>query len=212
MKKLFLTTIPMQQKSFNAVYSVKNASNISYEKPVYYPITCTLAENISAGDNVKLCVIKVEDHDNPDSEEKFALYYDYLKNEVDEICKQAKANISYQIITTNFIETKDVFGQQFMQLFDVIEEDMKIYADITFGPKPFTMITLNMLYFAEQFYNADIEAIVYGKASFINGVPDPNTSRICDISALYYLNNITANMEAENGQEAKELLSRFFGL
>lgn len=202
----------MQQKNFNAVYKLTNVSNISYDKLIYYPITCTLAENISAGDTVKVCVIKVEDHDNPDSERNFSTYYDYLKAEINEICKQANVNITYQVISTNFIETKDVFGQQFMRLFDVLEENAKIYADITFGPKPFTMITLNILYFAEQFYNADIEAVVYGKTSFINGIPAPNTARICDISALYYLNNITTNMEADNGQEAKELLSRFFGL
>ncbi|MBR6199642.1 MAG: hypothetical protein IKQ61_05195 [Spirochaetales bacterium] len=216
MKKLFITTITMQPNS-TPVYSTTEDATIKYNEPIYFPISAVLAENINADDNIKICSIKIKDSDNAESENIFNDNYNKLQNEINKIVALSGAKVTYTLIESNFIETKDVFGHQFMQLFDILENKEKIYADITFGAKPFVLIIMNILSFAEKFYNADIEKISYGKASYIkdaNGKSriDPNTTRVCDISALYYLNNITANMDADSGEEAKDLLSRFFGL
>ena len=100
-------------------------------------------------------------------------------------------------------------------MISVLENDAEIYADITFGPKPFPMLLMPVLTFAEKFCNADIKKIVYGKVEFIkhdDGKKYPEKPELYDVTSLYYLNNLVGTMEASSSYEAQKSLKAFFDI
>jgi hypothetical protein len=55
-------------------------------------------------------------------------------NELNEI-NTCGASITYEVIPSSFLETKDNFKGLYKKLLKILENDAEISADITFGPK-----------------------------------------------------------------------------
>lgn len=212
MKKIVFCPITMQPV-FKAVYDAKQKDffdGATYESKIYYPVNVVLANELKKDDELKVVLVKTIDEGRADCEQMFAVNSRFFTSELKAICEEkgVKSNIDDPvIIETEFKETQDVFEERFMKFFDVLEEDAEIYADITFGSRVFSMILMNVLQFAEKFFNADLKAVVYGKTSFNNGSPSDGV--VYDISSLYYLTNITNVMKADSGKKAIQAFKAF---
>jgi len=216
MKKIAFTAMTMQPLR-NPLYSLGGKSKTSYNGKINFPLNVALAENLDESDELTVCIIKVTDGLTAKSEETFRKNEEVFRDELSKINESIGAKIQYKIIESDFSETRDAFGKRFMEMFEILENGCKIYADITFGTKPTSMLTMNILYFAEKFYDADIESVVYGKTVFKElpdgrSVPDPDNSKVCDVTILYLFNNLTNAMEVENGEKAKKIFRMFFGM
>lgn len=214
MKKIVFCPITLQPKDrFTAVYSAQQKEffdGSTYKEKIYYPVNVVLANELKQGDEVKLVLIKTKDEGREDCETVFKENSEKFINELKTICEEigAVGNIENPvIIDTQFKETQDIFEERFIKFFDVLEEDAEIYADITFGPRVFSMIMMDVLRFAEKFFNADLKSVVYGQTSFNNGKASPGT--VYDISSLYFLNNITNVLKADSGAEAIQAFKNF---
>ena len=94
-----------------------------------------------------------------------------------------------------------------------LEENVEIYADTTYGPRLNLLVIMNVLNFAERFFNAEIKMILNVKVLFdAKNIPIEGTQALYDVSPFYYLNNLTNVMEAPNGEKALEALDAFFKL
>ena len=66
------------------------------------------------------------------------------------------------------------------------------------------------LNFAEKFLHCEIENILYGQATFIDG--NPTNTKLCDLVPLYYLNSVANTIRCDNSQKARELLKDLLSL
>lgn len=214
MKKIVFCPITLQPADrFTAVYDVKQEefyTESTYGKKIYYPINVVLANELEKGDELKVVLIRTKDERRDDDNNNFNSNCEKFTSELKEICESigVKSNIENpDFIVSDFKETKDIFKERFMQFFEVLEDNVEIYADTTFGSRVFSMILMDVLRFAEKFFNADLKSVVYGQTSINNGKATDGT--VYDISSLYYLNNITNVLKADSGKDAIEAFRAF---
>ena len=206
MKKIIFCDIPMK-KSMNAmVYACTGNTNCNYSKEVMFPINAILAESLKKDDEVRVILLRTLDKAG-NSGKNSGLFM----QELDAINSEIGANISYETLDSEFKETKDIHEKRLQNMLDKIEEHTEIYADITYGPKPLPMILMCVLSFAEKFLNCDVKSVVYGKVDFDDN-NKPCNPELYDVTSLYYLNNLTSSMVADNGKDARQSLNEFFSL
>ena len=206
MKKIIFCDIPMK-KSMNAmVYAGTGNTNCNYSKEVMFPINAILAESLKKDDEVRVILLRTLDKAG-NSGKNSGLFM----QELDAINTEIGAKISYETLDSEFKETKDIHEKRLQNMLDKIEEQTEIYADITYGPKPLPMILMCVLSFAEKFLNCDVKSVVYGKVDFDDN-NKPCNPELYDVTSLYYLNNLTSSMVADNGKDARQSLNEFFSL
>lgn len=206
MKKIIFCDIPMKKKLDSMVYAGTGNTNILCPEPVIYPINAILAENLKKNDEVKVILLRTLDKYR-NSDKNSGLFI----KELDTINSKIGAKIYYETLDSEFKETKDNHETRLKAMLDKVEENTKIYADITFGPKPLPMILMCVLSFAEKFLNCNVKSVVYGKVNFDEN-NKASSPELYDVTSLYYLNNLTNSMVAADGKEARKNLEEFFSL
>ena len=206
MKKIIFCDIPMKKNMNAMVYANTGNTNINYSKEVMFPINAILAESLKKDDEVRVILLRTQDKAG-NSGRNSGLFM----QELDEINSEIGAKISYETLDSEFKETKDIHEKRLQDMLDKIEEHTEIYADITYGPKPLPMILMCVLSFAEKFLNCDVKSVVYGKVDFDDN-NKPCNPELYDVTSLYYLNNLTSSMVADNGKDARQSLNEFFSL
>ena len=135
---------------------------------------------------------------------------DLFINELNFINSKIGAKITYDILDSEFKETKNNHELRLKQMIDKIEDNSQIFADITYGPKPLPMVLMCVLSFAEKFLNFDVKSVVYGKVNFTGeNISNPE---LYDVTSLYYLNNLTSSMVAKDSKDVRKALDEFFAL
>ena len=206
MKKIIFCDIPMKKNMNAMVYAGTGNTNCNYSKEVMFPINAILAESLKKNDDVRVILLRTLDKAG-NSGKNSGLFM----QELDAINSEIGAKISYETLDSEFKETKDIHEKLLQNMLDKIEEQTEIYADITYGPKPLPMILMCVLSFAEKFLNCDVKSVVYGKVDFDDN-NKPCNPELYDVTSLYYLNNLTSSMVADNGKDARQSLNEFFSL
>lgn len=206
MKKIIFCDIPMKKNMKAMVYANTGNTNFNYSKEVIFPINAILAESLKKNDDVRVILLRTLDKAG-NSGKNSGLFM----QELDAINSEIGAKISYETLDSEFKETKDIHEKRLQNMLDKIEEHTEIYADITYGPKPLPMILMCVLSFAEKFLNCDVKSVVYGKVDFDDN-NKPCNPELYDVTSLYYLNNLTSSMVADNGKDARQSLNEFFSL
>lgn len=213
MKKIVFADIPMKEMVASRdgqCYAGTGNAGCTYKGTVVYPINAVLAEKMKPNDDVKVVLLKTMTQDG--NAEKNA---ELFRQELDAINASIGARIAYEMIDTDFVETKANHEKRLRAMLAKIEGGAQLYADITFGQKPLPMVLMCVLHFAEKFFDADVKKIVYGKVEFVrhdDGKSYPENQELYDVTSLYYLNGLVGAMEAPSGAEALKSLDAFFAL
>ena len=206
MKKIIFCDIPMKKNMSAMVYAGTGNTNCTYSKPVMFAINAVLADSLQKNDEVRVVLLRTLDKAG-NSGKNSGLFM----QELDAINAEIGAKITYETLDSEFKETKDIHETRLKEMLDKIEENTEIYADITYGPKPLPMILMCVISFAEKFLNCDVKSVVYGKVDFDDD-NKPYNPELYDVTSLYYLNNLTSSMVADNGKDARQSLDEFFSL
>ena len=213
MKKIIFVDIPMREiheDRDKQCYNKRGNTNCAYKEKVFFPINAYLAETMQADDSIKIVLLATI------SKKSYALKnIEIFKEEVATINAKIGVQLNYEVITTEFIESKQEHEKRISAMLSKIEKNAELYADITFGQKTLPMLLICVFHFAEKFYNADVKKIIYGKVEFIkhdNGIAYPKNPELYDVTSLYYLNNLIGSMEAPSNENALQLLDAFFAL
>ena len=204
MNIIVFTNIAMKKDLQKVHYEVDGNKTIEYDGEVCFPINGVLAKKLTMEDTVKVVMFEKKDKDgNVEINEQL------FKDELLELNKGIGAKIEFKAIKTPFVETAEFHYDMILKAIDELESGATIYADITYGPKTLPFIMFYILKFAEKFYNANIENIVYGKVEYRNN----NTIddfKIFDITPLFYLNGLMDTFENIDSKTARDLLEKFF--
>ena len=120
------------------------------------------------------------------------------------------ANIVYKIIETDYSEEQFVHEKLMSDIIDELDENVHIQCDITYGPKDLPIVLFSALNFAEKFLHCDIDNILYGKVTFVDG--KPMDTKLCDMVPLYYLNSVTNTIRCDDSQKARKMLKDLLSL
>jgi hypothetical protein len=187
-------------------YPVDGNKSIEYDGEVSFPINAVLAKTLKKCEKARVIFLSTSGGDDNHSAENMEKF----KAELDAVNKEIGAHVSYEIIEAPFDPQKEVFEQLIGSIVSKLGQEARITADITFGIKPLPMILFCALNFAEKFYSATVENIIYGKVEFSNG--KTVNPMMYDLTPLYYLNKLIGSMECKTPKAAAELLNEFFAM
>lgn len=204
MDKVIFVTLMMADKMEKRHFPVENDSLTEYPGETYYAINSVLSNSIEKGDNIK--VVLLETNAGAQAGKKNAqLFIDELNS-----FNAAGANISYEIITSEFINDKAKYKELYKKLVSNFTEGAELYADITFGIKTLPILILNAMQFGEKFFDCTIGNVIYLKTEFKDGVIVDGSQCIFDLTPLYMLSTFTNNIECSSGERAIAALDALF--
>lgn len=122
----------------------------------------------------------------------------------------AGAKFEYTIIGTDFKETQVIHDSLLLSIVDELEEKAHIIADITYGPKDLPIVLFTAMNFGEKFFDCEIDNIVYGQATFVDG--NVVNTKICDMIPLYYLNSVANMVQCSDPIKAKQMLKSLLSM
>ena len=204
-EKIVFSNLVLKKHLDSLKYNVDGSKNLQYEGEVVFFFNSILAKSLKKDEIVKVVLLKKLDAER-NSERNEQIF----KDELNKINKNIGAKIEYVTIESPFIETKDTHEVLLKNMIDQLEDDVELIADITYGPKPLTLAIFTMLRFAEKFFHAKIEHIIYGKVDFITNADKTTTPVnpvIYDLLPMYCLNEMTQKMEFKDSSDAKKALS-----
>ena len=205
--KTVIITVPMKQDVEAIHYPVDGNKSIEYEKPVCCPINGVLAKTLKKDEKVKVIYI-ITKGENSDCEQKKRTFIEELEN----INKEIGAVLSYDSIEIDFEPTKKTYNKIIIELAEKIPNNAEIYVDTTFGFKAIPLSLFCALRFVEEFREAVVQYIIYGKVEFDKETRKPKNPMLYDITSLYYLFKLMGTMGASNADDALETLKDFFAM
>lgn len=204
MKKIVFVTLMMADNMHKCHYPVDGNSFIEYSGKVYYAINAVLAKTIKSEDDIKIILLETKAGDKA-GQKNAQLFMDEL-NELN----WCGANITYEVLPSDFIETKDKFKDLYTKLIKAFESEAELYADVTFGPKSLPLLIFAAMQFGEKFFDCSIGNVIYLKTEFKNGKVDESSQIICDYTPLYMLNSFTNTIECSSGEKAIAAVEALF--
>jgi hypothetical protein len=206
--KVVIITVPMKspQEISKVQYPVDGNKSIEYDKPVRCPINGVLAKSLQKGEEVKVIYIMTsgDNSECPKNKDEFI-------NELAVINREIGATFSYDTVDIAFLPTKQTYNKLITDLAEKIPENAEIYTDITYGFKPEILSLFCALRFVEEFRNAVVQFIVYGKVEFKKDNKKVHP-KLYDITSLYYLFKLMGTMGATDAKTAAKTLKDFFAM
>jgi hypothetical protein len=204
--KTVIITLPMKPPhEVEAIqYPMDGNKAVEYENPVRCPINGVLAKTLKKDEKVKVIYILTTGENSECGMNKSS----YIE-ELDGINIEIGAKISYDTVEIDFEPTKKTYNKLITDLAEKIPDNTEIYADTTFGFKPETLSLFCALRFVEEFREAVVQYIVYGKVEFNKETRKPEKPMLYDITSLYYLFKLMGSMGASTAENAMETLKDF---
>jgi len=206
--KVVIITVPMQQpdRIKPVQYPVDGNKAIEYEKPVRCPVNGVLAKTMKKDEQVRVIYIMTRGtHSECEQNRK------NFTDELEKINAEIGAVLSYDTVEIDFLPTKQTYNKLLTDLTEKIPENAEIFTDITFGFKPEILSLFCALRFVEEFRDAIVQYIVYGKAEF-NKDGQIERPVLFDITSLYYLFKMIGNIGNADFESASKMLKDFFAL
>jgi hypothetical protein len=188
-------------------YPMDGNKSIEYKKPVRCPINGILAKTLEKGEQVQVIYI-LTTGENSECERNKNAYIEELES----INKEIGAVLSYDTVEIDFEPTKKTYNTLIINIAKKIPENAEIYVDTTFGFKAIPLSLFCALRFVEEFRDAVVQYIIYGKVEFNKETRKPEKPMLYDITSLYYLFKLMGSMGASNAEDALETLKDFFDM
>lgn len=204
MKKTVFVTLMMADNIHKRHFPVDRNSFIEYSGECYYAINAVLAQTMTADDEIKVILIQTKGGDDAGSKNA-TLFMDELNS-----LNKCGASIKYEVIPSNFVETKEKFKDLYKSLIKNLEYESELYADVTFGPKSLPLMIFAAMQFGEKFFDCSIGNVIYLKAEFKNNQFVEGSQMIYDYTPLYMLNSFTNTIECSSGEKAIAAVEALF--
>jgi cobalamin biosynthesis Co2+ chelatase CbiK len=189
------------------VYPVDGNKALEYHKPVRYAINGILHNVLQKGEAVQFIFVMTTGENSccKENREIFIREFERINAEKGLLPSYADVEIPFQAV-------KQTYNKLITDLAEKVPENAEIYADMTFGSKPEVLSLFCALIFVENFRNAVIQYIVYGKAEFNKKTRALENPVIFDLTSLYYLFKVLGTMQSPDAGAALDLLKDFFAL
>ena len=205
MNKTIICGIPMKKVIDEVVYRSDDKSIPSADRAVRYPVNAFLEETLKPSDELKI-ILLVKQDPHGSHEHNIGLFKEELANANASI----GAKVSYSVIDTDFSQSKSVHEHLMGRLVDEFDIGAHVIVDTTYGPKDLPIVIFTSLNFAEKFLKCEIDNIIYGQASFVDG--HAVDTKLCDMIPLYYLGSITNTIHCIEPEKAKSMLKALLSI
>lgn len=202
MRKVFLSNMFLQK--------IKPAKYISNDFELgdaqfKFPLTYIINNEAADGDEIVVVTATIPEAEAEQVVKENGKIY---KNEIREALKNRKVDLKFIDIDVENDYDAITVNRFFKKVADTIHDNDKVYSDITFGIKPYTFsMFIAIAYAVKAAVNVELETVIYSKMYDGRKKPElADTSEICDMTSLFYLNSIAGKAQEGQKDELNTLL------
>lgn len=207
MRKVFISTVILNAINKDQPVRYESRDLDLGDKRFLAPICYLVDGNIEEGDDI-LIVTGIQASDRPKEN------YRLIKQELDDILASHHATATFVEVTEPDVNSSErekndalTFSEFFKEIADNIKDEDKIYADMSYGLKCYTLaMFISLCYAVKACRSVEMGCMVY--ADLYHGqekVADEKVADIVDITTLFHINTIVC--DARPGQ--KKDMDRF---
>lgn len=202
MRKVFMSSMLLQR-----IKATKYISEdvVIGEEQFNFPISYLINNEVKPGDEVE--IITAVEHGAGAVQTAVDNYHIFME-EVQAILTERSVKLHFTEVETNKKFADKTFTRFFRNIAELLHDNDLIYADFTFGMKAYSLsMFIALAYAVRAAKNAELRCLLY--AQKYTGTDDQNskdTSELCDITSLFYLNDIAGNAYAGQKQELDEIM------
>ena len=170
-----------------------------------FPLSYLVENEVQAGDEVE--IITAVEHGEGDVQTSVNNYKKYME-EIKRILANCGVTPHFtEVVTSKRFEDK-TFTRFFKNVSSLLQEDDEIYADFTFGMKAYSLsMFIALAYAVKAARNIDLRCLLYAqKYTGTDAAENKNTSELCDITSLFYLDAIAGNARSGQKEELDEVM------
>lgn len=198
MRKVFLSNIILSK--LNETRYISDDFDLP-DKKYEFMMSYFIDMNVKQGEDVAIITCYTQ-------EATAMANYEMFKSEARKVLAEKKANAEFIEIQQNIDFDSLTFNTFFKKVAKLFRNDDVIYMDLTYGMKPYSIASfVAAAYAVKSAENVRVETIVY--AQKYRGQDEPektDTSKIYDITTLFYLHEMTGNLHAGEKGSADRVL------
>lgn len=202
MKKVFLTTIPLQGKFGleKLVYHPVGFQLKEENRETSFPIISIIAEHLERKEDILIIAIRPENQDTADNYQNF----------LEEVKELGLEEEQVKIVKMPENQNEDTEEQLFLNIIRAIPNHAEIRACVTFGTKPISIIATFALSLVDKLLSdVEVDGVYYGEIPRVNGVAKKEEAKIYDMSVLMRIGGLIDQLyllEVGNPMESLERL------
>lgn len=203
--KHFITTIALQEHLSAISYrNIESTEYLDNDREFTNPVLISLKNLAEKGEKIRITAILTND-ENGRCDRNFKIFKEEVETLRGEIGFEYD---SIEEITVEYAESTMKHLNFFEALIEHIHDDDELIVDITYGNKPTPIVLQLALTFAYLYKeNTVVKALTYGE--FVHG-PDKK-GYIYDVSALFYMNSIMAEMTSAKPRDPLGFIKMLLG-
>lgn len=175
------------------------------ERNYDFPLSYLIDNEVEDGDIVE--IITSVEHGEGDEQNSVKNYALYVK-EVNKILQDRNIKLHFTEVETNKKFEDKTFTKFFKRIASLLQEDDEVFADFTFGMKAYSLsMFIALAYVVKAAVNIDLRCLLYAeKYTGTDAADTKDTSELCDITSLFYLDAIAGNAKCGQKQALDEVM------
>ena len=175
------------------------------EQHYNFPLSYLVENEVQAGDEVEF--ITAVEHGEGDVQTSVNNYQKYCE-EIKRILANCGVQAHFTEVETSKRFEDKTFTRFFKKISSLLQEDDEIYADFTFGMKAYSLsMFIALAYAVKAARNIDLRCLLYAqKYTGTDAAANKNTSELCDITSLFYLDAIAGNARSGQKEELDQVM------
>lgn len=187
MEKVFISTIPLQGGTdLQKLLYQPEGFTLKNNRETCFPVIPVIAENMDEDTTVKVIAVTLENDDVRRNYGKFVQELAELGISEDKVIR----------IPINEEIRRETQIDLMKKILKNVADDSMIYADITYGIKPTSVImTFMMIYLPILKPNCSIQGLYYGQFPRRNKEGLTDRARLCDLTDFVYMGEIVQQLD-----------------
>lgn len=170
-----------------------------------FPLSYLINNEVEEGDTVE--IITAVEHGEGDTQtavDNYAVYVQELKD----ILADRKIDLHFTEVESSKDFEDKTFTKFFKRIANLLQEEDEIYADFTFGMKAYSLsMFIALAYAVKAAVNIELRCLLYAqKYTGTDAADTKETSELCDITSLFYLDAIAGNAKSGQKQALDEVM------
>ena len=163
----------------------------------WFPLSYLVEQEVEEGDSVLVATVVQANEPTPNKSQSNC---DKFEEEVRKAIGDKKVKLEFQRIVTTKHFGSTTFNSFFKVVADVLKEEDRLYMDITFGMKPYSLaMFIAASYAVSVCEDVDVEYVIYAQKFTGNEKAEKDApSKIYDITGLFYLNSLANDARTGN--------------
>ena len=203
MKRVYITSVPLQGRG-GLEKGIYQPFDFTFKVDIEtsFPIITVLAQEQTKKEDVKVIALRTENNDTADN-------FEEMLGQLKQI-GIVEEQVTSLLLPEN--QSSEAGVRNMLKIIEEIPDDSLVYADLTFGTKPMSIMILYAVTFIEKLKDAEVQGIYYGELPRSGGRSDWGRARLYDLTVYKYMSDMIDQLHGLNVSEPETALKELLDM